>query len=314
MGYTSSEFLESVKRGVTMPSQQNRFTDTDLLAFADEETQEAILPELLQIRQDFLVKRGADIEVVANQPNYKIPYRAVGRKLFDLKLATPDGTIIRSLPFISTSEKTSFLMAGYADPMGFTIEGENIVLLPTPKTSGIHVLQNWYELAPSLLILEENAGAVTGIDTITGEVTIATEVAAFTSGSIMDIIDGKTGNSVITEDIACTNVATNVLTFDPTELPSELKEGDYIAFSNQTPVVQLPNELTQVLVQAVICRCLESQGDLEALDRAVSRLAKRMDAAMKLLTPRVEKILPVVIRRNGLLSQRPFTARYRSSI
>jgi hypothetical protein len=308
MGYTSTQLLTSVKRGVTMPNYQNRFTDADLLSFADEETESVILPELLGIRQDFLIKY-QDIPTADGVANYKIPYRAVGRKLSDLKLFNSDGTFVRDLPNIDAKDKTNYL-ASSGDPRAFTVEGENIVLLPTP-TNDDFLIRMYYELAPSKLVSLEEAGLITAIDTTTGIVTISTTVTSFTTGIVMDFVDGKSGNSVKGEDLTNTNVSSNLITFAPADLPSTLEVGDYVTLSSETPVVQLPKELTQTLVQAVICRCLESQNDIEALERAVSRLMKKLSAAMALLTPRVENSAPVVINRRGLLSQRSFNYRYR---
>jgi hypothetical protein len=308
MGYTTTQLLTSIKRGVTMPNYQNRFTDPDLLSFADEEIEAVILPELLGIRQDFLIK-SVDVPLVDGVANYKIPYRAVGRKLSDLKLFTSDGTFVRDLPISDAKDKT-FYLTGSGDPRAFIIEGENVVLLPTP-TSDDFTLKMYYELAPSSLVSTEEAGVITAIDTVTGIITISTAVAGFATNQVMDLIDGKSGNSVKAEDITNTNVASNLITFTPADLPDTLEVGDYVALSAETPVVQLPKELVQSLVAAVICRCLESQGDIEALDRAVARLNKKLSAAMMLLTPRVENVPAVLINRRGLLSQRPFNYRYR---
>jgi len=268
-----------------------------------------ILPMLIGIRQDFLVKQ-KDLTVTDGVAKYKIPYRSVGRKLRDLKLASSDGSIIRMLPFVDQKDRQRFQTNNSGDPRAFTVEGEYIVLLPTPASTG-NLLQMFYELAPSQLVATDAAGTITAIDTVTGIVTIATAVTGFATGAVMDFIDGKTGNTVIGEDITNTNVTTTAITFAPADLPSTLAVGDYLALSDQTPVVQLPDELIQSLVAAVLCRIMEAQGDIELLERAVARLEKRMAAAAKLLTTRVESIQKVVINRNGLLPQRPFHIRYR---
>jgi hypothetical protein len=130
----------------------------------------------------------------------------------------------------------------------------------------------------------------------------------------MDIVDYKSGCSVKAEDIVNTNVSGTSITFTAADLPSDLAVGDYVALSNQTPVVQLPDEFHQCLSQAVICRVLEALGDSDMYSIAADRLNKKIEAAQQLLTPRVESELPVVVDRFGLLRQRPWVSRFRSNV
>lgn len=311
MTVTSSEFLEKVKRAVTIPASQIRFSDANILEFADEETQATILPALLSIRQEFLVRKDI-IPIVSEQAEYKIPYRAIGRTLRAIKIATTDDQVIRNLAHVVLDEAYQFSPNLFGEPMAFRIQGENVVLMPIPSVdSGQYVIWAYYELAPSNLVDESECSAITSFDAGTGVVNIASSITGFTSGAIMDIIDYQTGNSVKKVDITNVSVAGTVVTFDPDDLPSDLAVGDYLALSNETPVIQLPEELHQSLVQAVVCRLLEAQGDFEGLQAAEMKLGKKLEAAMVLLTPRVEGSPQVVICRTGLLRQRPYNYRFR---
>lgn len=320
MSYDTTKLLDSIKRGVTVPANQARFTDEDILALADEEIESTILPVLLAIRQEFLVKY-EDVPLVAEQSDYKIPYRAVGRKLRDLKLIGDDETFIRQLPYIAPEDSHIVFPVTSGQPTGFTVRGENIVLLPTPSSADAN-LRMYYELAPSKLTIatsysvtsqqyEINSSPITAINTTTGEVTVSTALTGYSNGDDLDFIDGNTAHQVKGEGVTSVSAASTVYTFAAADLPSNLAVGDILAFPAQTPVVQLPDELIQSLVQATICRLLEAQGDFDALDRSVARLEKKLNAAAQLLTPRVEGILPVVINRQGLLSQRPRIYRLR---
>lgn len=309
MAITTTEFLDAVKRGVTVPANQVRFDDTDFLKFADEETEATILPMLTSIRQEYLVKQ-KNVTVTANQAAYKIPYRAVGRTLRDIKLSDTSGQVIRRLALIDPSESHIFSVNSFGEPFGYMPQGDKIVLLPTPTTAN-YVIQFFYELAPSELIPTSEAGQITAINTTTGDVTISAAVTGFTSGATMDLVDGKAGCTVKAEDIVNTSVSGTTVTFTAADLPSDLAVGDYVALSNQTPVVQLPDELHQSLVQAVICRLLEALGDFEGLQAARGSLKDKLDSAIKLLTPRIESQMPKVINRNGLLRRPMNRFRYR---
>ncbi len=313
MAITTTLLLDAIKRGVTIPSNQVRFDDEDLLKFADEETESVILPMLTSIRQEFLVKTKTTACVSGTQ-KYKIPYRAVGRTLRDLKLArTSDTTFIKTLAYISPEDAASYTTTMSGEPAGFTVEGDSIKLLPTPNSSDISMVF-YYLLKPSYLVATTSAGAITAINTTTGVVTIGTAVSTFATGSIMDFVDGKSGCSVKGEDLTNTNVSSTAITFAAADLPSDLAVGDYVTLSNQSPVLQIPDELHQSLVQAVICRILEALGDVEMYAISAARLVKMLDVAQQLLTPRVESELPVVLDRFGLLRQRPWVSRFRSNV
>ena len=313
MAITTTLILDAIKRGVTIPANQVRFTDADLLKFADEETESLLLPMITSIRQEFLVKSKTQT-CTANIQKYKIPYRAIGRTLRDLKLArTSDTTFIKTLAYVSPEDASVYTTTMSGEPFGFTVEGDYVKLLPTPLSADLSIVF-YYLLKPSYLVATTSAGAITAINTSTGVVTIGTAVTAFTSGASMDLVDGKSGCGVLAEDIVNTNVSSTSITFTPADLPTGLAVGDYVTLSNQSPVFQMPDELHQSLVQAVICRVLEALGDTQLLTISGARLEKMLDVAQQLLTPRVESELPVVLDRFGLLRQRPWVSRFRSNV
>ncbi len=296
-----------------MPANQVRFSDADLLKFADEETEALLLPILTSIRQEFLVKPKT-VPCVANTQKYKIPYRAVGRTLRDLKLArTSDTTFIKTLAYVSPEDASVYTTTMSGEPFGFTVEGDCVKLLPTPLSSDLSIVF-YYVLKPSYLVPVTSAGTITAFNLSAGTVGISTAVTGFSTGATMDIVDGKSGCSVKAEDIVNTNVSSTTLTFTVGDLPTDIAVGDYVTLTNQTPVMQMPDEFHQCLVQAVICRVLEALGDTDLLAISADRLAKKIDVAQQLLSPRVESELPVVLDRFGLLRQRPWVSRFRSNV
>ncbi len=311
MSINTTEFIARVKRGVTVPANQYRFTDSDFLLMGDEEMESRLLPEITSVRQQYYVKHKR-ILIVADTASYKIPYRAVGRNIVDLKLVDSAGTFLRNLPMIQIEDKQAFTPIGGGDPRAFLIEGDNIVLLPTPTTSTTaYYLEVYYELKPSRLVPVEDCGTITAIDTVTGDVTISAANTNFAIGDVMDIIDGKTSNMNKAEDITNTNISGAVITFTAADLPSDIAVGDILTLSDESCMVQAPQEFIQCLVQSVICRILQAQGDFEALQSAYAEMDRRMAAAKSLLGNRVQQETPVVMNRRGLLTQRPYYVRTR---
>lgn len=309
MAITTTLLLDAIKRGVTVPSSQVRFSDDDILKFCDEEMESLLVPMITSLRQEFFVKQ-KNVTVTANQNAYKIPYRAVGRTCRMIKLANTDGSFVRSLALISPEDSQRFYPNVFGEPLGYMYQGDKIVLLPTP-TAANYQIQFFYELKPSYLVPVDEAGVISNINTGTGVVTISTAITGFSTGQTMDFVDANAGCSVKGESLDNTNVSGTAITFATTDLPDDLEVGDYVTIANQSPVFQAPDEAHQVLVQAVICRLLEALGDFEGLNAGLAKLEKKIDAASRLLAPRDEGEVPVVINRNGLLRYRPYNYRFR---
>lgn len=312
MTVTTSQFLDSVKRGVTIPSNQVRFTNSDILAFADEEMEAYVMPMITSTRQEFFVRKDL-VPLVANQAEYKIPSRSVGRTLRHLRLITTDGSVVKDLSFVMPEDDRIGGSNTGGDPWAYTVRGDKIVILPTPTLANYDI-EMYYELAPSKLVESDRTATVASFDLGTGVVTINATNSNFTTGVSMDIVDGESGNNCKAISIDNSNVSGTAITFTAADLPSDLAAGDYVTLENESSVLQIPNEVTQVLVQAVICRILEALGDYEGLNAAMTRLKKIVDAATQIITPRVESKAPVIINRNGLLAQRSSNRRWRYNL
>lgn len=309
---TTTEFLEQVKTEALIPTNQTRFTAANIYSLADQETRVRILPMLLSIGQEFLVKKIA-MACVANQAEYKIPARFVGRTLRDIKLTGGTGTGERELPFIAPEDTQDYTLNNTTgEPSAFTIRGEYVVLLPTPDSAN-YTLNLYGELLPGKLVASDEASTIAGINTTTGVVTISEAVSTFATGQRMDIIDHEVGNSVLGQDLLNSNVSGTAVTFTASDLPATAAVGNYLARAGETPVVQLPLEVTDCLVTATARRILILQGDTEGAKALKELLDEKMKAITKLFTPRVQSQAPTIIQNNGLLRRsysNLFRARY----
>jgi len=267
MTITTDTFLAAVKRTVTVPNDQTRFSNADILAMGDEQMMILMLPMITSLRQEYFVRKEA-VTLVADQPQYKIPYRSIGRTLRMIKIRDSAESYLYSIPYVVPEDTQTFVLnLGNSDAQGYTLEGDNIKILPTPPTNTDQVAELYYELAPSNLIETSEAGIVSSVDTVTGIITLEGAITGFETGQTMDIIDGTSGNTVIGLDLVNSDVTANTITFDPDDFPTApdaITAGDYVALAQQTPVLQIPNEAFFVLVQAVAVKILEARAISEA--------------------------------------------------
>lgn len=286
--YTSEELIDSVKRRINIPTNQNTFSDEDILAFADEETMLAIVPAIMSLHEDYLLFQ-EDADLVASQSDYVIPHRAVGNKLYDLQFVDENGNCME----MSRATVAERPLNGTYDttPYSYYVMNNKVVLMPDIGASVTGSLRFIYYIRPSSLVATTAVGVITGIDTTTGIVTIAAFPDDFDTNAEYDFYKAKSPHNVLAKDLSVSAVSSagKTLTFDADELPGDLEVGDHVAISQQCAIPQIPSDLHVYLAQKTAERILESQGDLEGLKLAQSKSAEMEVRAGSIIDNRVDE-------------------------
>lgn len=306
MAITTTQILEAVKRRVTIPTSQELISDQDILAFGDDIMQSQIVPLLESTNQDFFVTR-ANILIVAGQSEYDIPYRTVGRALREIKMRwanTPLG--VCNLTKIEIEEIQYYIQN--SGILGFYILGDRIRLVPDVSDAYVddNILELWYRLAPSKLILPEECCVIQSWveDPIleTTEITVDAVPDTITTSTEIDFIQARSGNRVYEIDKLPIGTTLNTLTFNTVDVPLELRVGDYIALSGQAPVAtMIPNEAFPYLVTMISKYCLNSISDYEGMKMLDKDEKMQYDNLLKLVEPRVTGEPTVILNRTGLV-------------
>lgn len=281
--YTTTRLLADIKRSAHFPTNQTTFEDSDLLAIADYELQTFILPLMLRIRENYLLK---DRSVPISGESYPIPTRAIGGKLADVQLIV--GNFIEQLRLIQIGQLDSTI----ASPVGaraFYIKRNSIILTPVPTYGDLKIS---YYSRPGKLVGALECGQITDIDTLNSTITVSAVPSTFTTQQLYDLIQNQSGFDTLSEDIQVTNIAGNVLTVST--IPDLLAEGDWISLAGEAPIAQIPVELMPLLTQAVVCEIYEIQGYLSKLERAKAKLDKMSEDLMALVTPRVSEAAKII--------------------
>jgi len=294
----TTELLASIKRGIAVPANQNRFTDVDMLALADEETQTKLLPVLLSMRQEYLV-RAATVPLVALQRAYPVPARAIGRTVRQVTLLQGANRFLQ--PYIQPEDSNRYLnVQTTGTSSGFFFEGDNIIIVPTPN-SATASLEVKYEIQCSSLTDVANAAVITAINTAGNFITVSAVPSTIIVGRVCDFIQGAFGNAILEIDFTVTNISGLNIFF--AALPTSIAVGDWLSPATTTPVINLPREMHQVLAQAVECRLLEGLGDFEGLQASGQKLTEKTQAMLTLLSPRQKGAQQKIVNHNGFLNR-----------
>ena len=304
----TTAFLAAVDRAITVPNYQPRFSQSDILALANEEQQSLVVPMIVALREEFFVFRET-LSITAGDIGFRIPERAIGRTLREIQYRNQTGgTLVYDLPRISIEDSYRFTNLGTGTPNGFMIEGDTIRLLPTPSSDGEVIL--YILRKPNSLVLNSRTAVVTAVGTNT--ITLSKVPSNLTIGSKIDVTDNKPSYPLVQKDLTITNITGLVLTvsgFTGTAL-SGVDVDDVVSTALETSIVQLPDEAAVVLIHATAVRVLEALSIPDQMKMAEEKLQQKIRACREILSPRVEGSIPKIIQRDGLLRGRSTVRRF----
>lgn len=299
MAVTSDALVDGIKKRVTVPASQALITDADIMAIANTMIRGRMLPLVESLNQEYFVT-SSETALVASQTAYAIPYRAIGRKLRELKLIDGNNNVM-NLSQIALEDAQ--LYTGTSPLVGFYFKGDKVMLVPDvgSDVDTDTVLQFWWYSPPNVLCAVADAARVTSIASAT--VTCTTVPSAVSSASAVDFIQGKSGNAIYDFDAVPTSSTTTTVVFSSSAaIPTELAAGDYISAAGTSPVINwLPNEAQPLLESYCAQRVCQRIGDFDGA-RDIAEDIKEEEKALKLLLePRIDGEPVIIINRRSLV-------------
>jgi hypothetical protein len=249
--YTTSTLLSAVNRRAFIPTGQTTFSNTDILAIADEMIRNDILPKILSIREEFFVYH-KDYDIVADTQKYDVPPRSIGLIVREVHHVNSSGNV-KNLDRLEP-ELIDSISRKATIPESFFMKNNQIWMHPIPSSTD-GTLRVYFLLRPSNLIETTSSAIITGINTTTNVLSFSSIPSTWVTGDIFDLIRQDGGHECVDFDKTSTLVSGTDITFS--SLPSGLRVGDYVALQGESPVVQLPAEFRDILSQAVACFILE---------------------------------------------------------
>ncbi len=295
---TTTEFVTAVENRFSTPADQDRFDEDAILLLGDEETQVAILPLILALHKDYLV-RETSVAVTASTTSYRVPARAVGRKIRAIKYLV--GSCEYSMREINIGEAWRFANSASSQPSCYYWLGDKFVPVPTP-TNTAATFTVAYETRVSELVPTDEACQITAINAGTGALTCTTvDTAIFSTSTPVDLIRNTPGNDILSLDLTPSNVSSTIVTVAAASLPAELAVGDWISLAGTTPVLQVMEELRPLLVLATARRMLTGLGDIDMLKVADAQWIEAKKDLVSLFTQRNSTSRAVILNRSGFL-------------
>jgi hypothetical protein len=300
--YNSETLIESVKRRINIPTNQNTFTDADILAFADEEMALGLVPAVMSLHEDHLLFQQFS-PLVENQREYEIPYRAVGNKLYDLMFEDSNGNFL-PMSHTTWSDEPNYNGAYTTNLIyAYYVRNNRVGLLPTMNGIQTGSLCFRYYIRPSGLVPSAEVAVITSIDLNTGTIIFSNLPDTFNTNTLVDFYKFKSPHTILAIDVQPTSVSvlTNTMIFNPDDIPEFLAVGDHVALAEQCCIPQVPSDLHVYLAQKTAERILESQGDAAGLQAAKEKSREMEFRAGTIIDNRVDESPVKLVNRHGIL-------------
>jgi hypothetical protein len=276
MDFTSTGLIAQIKRRALIPTSQNLFTDSDLIAMLNEELQNRVIPYILAVREDYFLtyneytQNGSTTEI-------DIPTNAIGNKINQVNIytASSDDSFFASVPRLTVSQINDY----YG---GYYIQGSKIKIFPQAITSG--QLRIYYYRRPSEIVATSRTAVISTVNTNTSIVCSTNLPANITTGSSIDIVSNEQPWDTIAERTAGTVLNATLDLTDTTDIET----GFYVASRGESPFAQIPQDTIPLLIQAVVVRMMEYMGDNNGFQSAILTYAQMESDNRNLITPRVD--------------------------
>ena len=248
--YSTASLLSAIKANISVPEFQSRFTDNNLLAFADEFISSELVPALVNLNVELFIVSD-DVPVISGQKKYLIPNRAISRSLRSVRWN--EG---RFLGYANPED--SFMHNNVVgEPQVVSFIGDYFLPQPIPSTGTLNIA---YACLVSKLVKESNCIKVSTFNLNNNIIQAVSIPSSFEVGTICDLVsqDGR----IIARDISITDITSPNITVSA--LSNEIKAGDFLCVAQESCILTLPLEVIPAIVKKVCCKILSSQTDSEA--------------------------------------------------
>jgi len=272
MALTTTKILASINLKGALP--EGRFTDPEILDLAYDVLISDVQPTIIGVREENFVEK-LQYPILKDQAAYAIPARAAGQKLREVKILR--GNRLIDLPQMAMEDVVT---TDAGQPVAFYLESNNVVLYPTPSAT-VDILVLSYYLRCSKPVSSAEVAVVTAVDPLTGIVT-ASCPATWSIAESFDVT-GRVGES-LKKDLIATSVSPTEIVFSDT---TNISVGSYVSLAGETFVLQIMEEAVPMLSMLTVVECLNSMGDLPAMQAAQSKCEQLRVQLIRLLTARV---------------------------
>lgn len=269
---TTSGILASVKRRATLPTSQQLFSDSDLLAMANEELNTKVVPVIMAVGEAHFIQ-SADTLLSASQTYLDLPAQAMGNKWHAFHLIQGDDAY--PLPRISLTEYASI-----PEVLSVRVQDQRAYIQGTTSDT----IRAYYYKRPNYLVGTDEISTVSGSNTT--ELYVNSAPTNFIGTTQWEIQNPSPPFQTKSSFTGTWNPTHKKITTTTSNL--SFGNGDYVTRSGESACPQIPADAHQLLVAAITMRVHEAMGDQASYQLAENTFNEQKSYVENLLSPRVE--------------------------
>lgn len=293
----STELLASVRRHWLGPETNLLDTDdTNILAYADAVIEEEVLPELIDVFEEYLVQEdqlAIPAAASSNQlPKVRIPNRAYNTQVRATSWRQDATGEPLDLEWINRNDKNT--TRSFGRPTSAFLEADFIVLNGTDNNGVIDVA---YMFRPGQLVTSDNFRQVVTVNLVTGEVTLDSATPSdWLITSSFDFHSEQSSGQIANFSLTATAVPGTIqIFFTPADIDGSVYgrravvQGDYLVLAGKAAQPMIPRGLHGTVVLGTALRIATAQGDTEAFQLVGQEYQNSLRRQIRVLDQRVEQ-------------------------
>lgn len=304
--YSNEALIANIKRRCLVPTSQITFENESFVLLANDQLQGQVVTDIMSTREQYFL---TDIDVTPDVDGIiTIPADAIGVKLRSVNVIQPgtNNNFMYSLPCLDLDVVSGYTtgsgtfgnfgtIGGYG---GYYIEGNDIHLYPNNLLNNSSQQIRLYYFKRSLVLAAPaDYGKIISIDYDNNSVVLNNVPLDWTTGTEINIVSASPpGFKAVTPFDTIVSVSSP--TVNLTDV-SKASVGDYVSIYGYSAIPQIPVEAHAYLAQLTAAKCLESLGDRDGMQAALSTAETLLKGIMIVTQPRVDGSPKKIINPNG---------------
>ncbi len=297
--FTSTGLIAAVRRNAALGPPSTTFpTNTDLIAFLNEEMSNKIVTLLMRPREERFVAY-YDFSTVADEDEYRIPYGSIWSDVRDVQSWI--GERWTSIPQIQPElARTNSFSNNTGNPaFSYYLKDNQVVLVPRPASAGQPMRMKYFR-RPGFVVTTgySDVSAASGSGpTYTATVGTTTGMVA----GLFDLLGDTFPYDPILMDIEGTIASGTTLTLTLTAaeyviLTAAVGDSLLVA-AGDAPAPQIPQDLISLLEQYTTLRALVAKKDLEGAKAQSALCEQTKKVIVEAMSPRADGLGQRVVGR-----------------
>jgi hypothetical protein len=289
----TTALLAAIKRRAYLADAGPQFTNAELLSFADEGSDEVIVPLVIQSGGIVRFQQTYTTPLVGGTARYQVPV-GIGATLLDVHYVDTNSNIFR---IALTDEGDRSFHSQLAGPIGpqtvYYFDGDSITLMPPPSAGAVGSLVITWPLQPSLLTTADQAAIITA-QTAPGVFKCVLPFPAWLVGTpLIDVVASTSPHMTRVLAARVVSIVADVVTVTfQTTLANQgfgVNSGDTLMPTGQTIYPQVPKEAHPLLALEAARRAAMSMKDQQLEQNIAADVASKISRVTSLLSPLARK-------------------------